>query len=133
MKIQILCLIMIFIDLFILSLIPEFRLIPRPQAAVIGQDVRLDCVATATSGDQLRYDWLFQGISVKTSVPKSSMFYNNSLYIPNIDTSHFGNYQCLVNIINSKKSAVSSQNATLVQACMFLFFYFFNEKKVILL
>lgn len=66
-----------------------------PSSPLVGDDVRVECIAFATSVNQMLYSW---NRTDGKPMPSSANFsdYNRVMFIPNIQLSHAGRYQCSV-------------------------------------
>ncbi|XP_064617043.1 cell adhesion molecule DSCAM-like [Liolophura sinensis] len=90
----------------------EFTASPQNTAVVVGQDVRLDCLAQdeAVTGTLL-YRWTFGGEPVRAS---ASVFANHSLLVPRVQLSDLGLYTCNVSSDNFLTS--EGRSATVIEA-----------------
>ncbi len=107
----------------------EFVNAPQPTAVLLDSDLVLDCHAVDyPEGRPLRYHWNFNDTPIISSLPKTSVFTNNSLFVPQVVTSDLGSYTCIVQLIGQSNSAAYSPPATVVQACtlnLYSFLYSF--------
>ena len=100
----------------------EFDLQPESQGILLGSDLILHCSASDVPvGRDLVYEWQFEGESINTSIPRASQFTNHSLFVPRVTHDELGNYRCVVAMKETPEVNLTSQNATVLQACKLLF------------
>ncbi|CAH1786577.1 unnamed protein product [Owenia fusiformis] len=102
----------------------EFLKNPEPTAVIFGHDTRFDCSAIDVPENRpISYLWYFNGDHISVTLPKASVFQNQSLYIPKVNQEALGIYQCQVSLAGISDSTKTSQEATLVEAFINKDFY----------